>query len=73
MKTNPTETDVCGAPECVGCSQPGGKRGKMCRKNKIVYEAQCKKCPDTKYIGESDRNLMTRGAEHVDLCNKKRS
>ena len=47
------------------CSQPGGAGGgKICLKNKILYEAKCLKCADSKYIGESDRNLFTRGSEH---------
>ena len=51
-----------GAPE-------GGRQGEwwknICHKNKILYEAKCLKCPDSKYIGESDRNLFTWGGEHV--------
>ena len=30
-----------------------------------MLNAKCRKCPDSKYIGESDRNLFTRGGEHV--------
>ena len=29
-----------------------------------MYEAKCLKCANSKYIGESDRNLYTHGSEH---------
>ena len=65
FKVNPTGSDECGDPKCFICSQTGGAGGgKICLKNKILYEAKCLKCADSKYIGESDRNLFTRGSEH---------
>ena len=65
VKVNPTGSDECGDPKCFMCSQPGGAGGgKICLKNKILYEAKCLKCANSKYIGESDRNLFTRGSEH---------
>ena len=66
VKVNPTGSDECGDPKCFVCSQPGGADGgKICHKNKILYEAKCMECADAKYIGESDRNLFTRGSEHL--------
>ena len=65
VNVNPTGSDECGDAKCPFCAQPGGAGGaKVCRKNKILYEAKCLKCPDSKYVGESDRNLFTRGREH---------
>ena len=56
VKLNPTGSDECGVPGCVGCPQPeGGGGGKICHKCEIVYEGKCLKCPDSKYFGESDR------------------
>ena len=66
VRLNPTGSDECGDQKCDVCPQPGGAGGgKICHKNNILYEAKCRKCPDSKYIGESDRNLFTRGGEHV--------
>ena len=66
VNVNPTGSDECGDEKCPFCAQPGGAGGgKICHKNKILYEAKCLKCPDSKYVGESDRNLFTRGKEHL--------
>ena len=38
-----------------------------CRKSNINYEIECQQCPDgqrSKYLGESSRNMFSRGLEH---------
>ena len=47
--------------------------GKMCHMNNVAYHLKCKPCEllNTKYLGESARNLYTRGGEHVKKCDKK--
>ena len=65
--SNPTATAGCGEEDCIGCNIERGKGGK-CRKNNVNYEIECKLCPEDKrpvYIGETSRNLYTRGREHV--------
>ena len=41
--------------------------GGSCRKSNVVYEYACQLCPEDRqavYIGETVRNLYTRGREH---------
>ena len=67
QKSNPTATPGCNATDCLACRRGGGKGGN-CRKGNIQYEMACRLCPDDgkcAYIGETSRNLYTRGAEHV--------
>ena len=59
---NPTKSESCGETNCVVCSSPGG--GRLCHKTRIAYEIRCNDC-NAVYIGESSRNLYTRGGEHV--------
>ena len=63
---NPTETKGCTDRRCVGCRSEAGAGGN-CRKSNINYEMECQLCPPgrrAKYIGESSRNLFSRGQEH---------
>ena len=66
QKSNPTATPACQGGDCVACSGDGGSKG-SCRKSNVVYEYACQLCPDNNqavYIGETARNLYTRGREH---------
>ena len=48
--------------------------GGPCRKSNVVYEIACQLCPDDRqavYLGETARNLYTRGREHNRNCDKK--
>ena len=48
--------------------------GVSCRKNNIVYEVGCQMCPENDqavYIGETARNLYTRGREHLQNYEKR--
>ena len=65
-RANPTETIGCRDRRCVGCRDEAGAGGN-CRKSNINYEMECQLCPPgqrAKYIGESSRNLFSRGQEH---------
>ena len=67
QKSNPTATPGCPDQACLACRKERGKGG-MCRKGNIQYQLECQLCPDTDgslYIGETSRNLYTRGKEHV--------
>jgi hypothetical protein len=67
LKTaNPTESPGCIDRRCVACRNDRGSGGN-CRGSNINYEMECQLCPPNqkaKYIGESSRNLFTRGQEH---------
>ena len=67
QKSNPTATPGCEHGDCVACRDGRGKGGN-CHKSNIQYELECKLCPpgECVYIGESSRNLYTRGKEHLD-------
>ena len=59
---------------CVACKATRGAGGN-CLKFNIQYEFRCQLCPDTDscvYIGESSRNLYTRGKEHMQKYNNKK-
>ena len=67
QKSNPTATPGCSKQDCVGCRLEKGGGG-QCHKNNVNYEIECKLCQDsnpTVYIGETARNLYTRGGEHL--------
>ena len=62
QKPNPTATPGCAYPDCMACSGERG-RGGNCLKSNSQYELRCGTCPSV-YIGETSRNLYTRGKEH---------
>ena len=67
QKSNPTATPGCTESDCIACNIERGKGGD-CRKNNVNYEIECQLCPEGKrpvYIGETARNLYTRGKEHM--------
>ena len=62
---NPTSTGECGSQDCVACR--GGSQNSLCRKSNVQYQFTCNLCPPeskSAYIGETARNLYTRGKEH---------
>ena len=64
--SNPTATPGCSDPACIACKSGRGEGG-SCRKGNIQYQLECRLCPDTNkslYIGETSRNLYSRGVEH---------
>ena len=68
QRSNPTASPGCTDPNCVACKDGGG-RGGNCRRGNVQYQMDCKLCPEddkSVYIGETSRNLFTRGREHVD-------
>ena len=67
QKSNPTATLGCTDDKCLPC-QTGRGDGGNCRSCGINYEIECQLCPNGQkslYLGESARNLFTRGSEHV--------
>ena len=67
QRSNPTATPGCNEEGCIGCRRERGEGG-QCHRNNVNYEIECKLCQDTVptvYIGETSRNLYTRGGEHL--------
>ena len=67
QKSNPLATPGCENEDCIGCSKQKGEGG-QCMRNNINYEIECQLCKSNSpsvYIGETARNLYTRGGEHV--------
>ena len=61
---NPAATGVYPSLDCQACTGGGGG---PCRKSNVLYEFSCQQCPTDKpavYVGETARNLYTRGREH---------
>ena len=67
QRSNPTATPGCDKEDCLGCVVERGQGGK-CHRNNVNYEIECRLCPEGNrpvYIGETSRNLYTRGKEHM--------
>ena len=65
--SNPLETPGCTDENCLACRDGRGGGGK-CRKSNVNYSIDCKICPQdgkSVYIEETSRNLFTRGKEHL--------
>ena len=66
--SNPTATAGCVNTGCLACKTGRGVGGN-CQKSSINYQIDCQLCPADErstYIGETARNLLTRGKEHTD-------
>ena len=75
QRSNPTASDRCETRDCLAC-KGGTVSGSRCRKSNVVYEVGCQLCPEDKratYIGETARNLYTRGREHMQNFDKKKT
>ena len=73
QQSNPTTVGGCQSGDCVACKGGRGSGG-SCRKSNVVYQYSCQRCPEDRpsvYIGETARNLYTRGREHSRNFNKK--
>ena len=67
QKSNPTATAGCADTDCLACKAGKGSGGN-CRSSSTNYQIECQLCPaeaKAVYIGETARNLYTRGKEHV--------
>ena len=67
QKSNPLSTAGCNQSDCIACRKEKGEGG-QCHRGNINYEIECRLCKDTSptvYIGETARNLYTRGREHM--------
>ena len=65
MKTNPTESEVCGR-KCFCCNQDGEHKN-MCRKSNVLYNWECNSECDAGYDGQSSKNNFTRSSQHTAL------
>ena len=75
QKSNPKATPGCADDRCLACKTGRGIGGN-CRSSSVNYEVECQLCPaenKSKYIGESSRNLFTRGIEHTDKYRNRNS
>ena len=75
QKSNPLSTPGCEKDDCMACRKEKGKGG-QCRRNNINYEVECQLCKHTKptiYVGETARNLYTRGGEHLQKSKEEES
>ena len=75
QKSNPTATPGCPDANCIACKHERGGGG-QCRQGNVGYQMECVPCQETAtqterqrdrttYIGETSRNLYTRGMEHT--------
>ena len=67
QRSNPTATPGCDEEDCLGCGEEKG-RGGQCHRSNVNYVIECQLCPENNkatYIGETARNLYTRGKEHL--------
>jgi hypothetical protein len=67
QKSNPTANPGCNNGDCLAC-QNGGGQGGNCLRSNVLYELGCNLCSGDSqcvYIGETSRNLYTRGKEHI--------
>ena len=67
QKSNPLSTPGCNKNDCIACRKRKGEGG-QCHRSNINYQIECQLCKDTTptiYIGETSRNLYTRGGEHI--------
>jgi hypothetical protein len=68
QRSNPMGTVGCDEERCLPCRTGQGDGGN-CRSCGINYQVDCQLCPldqRSLYIGETARNLYTRGAENED-------
>ena len=68
QRSNPTATPGCQDHDCLPCRiEPG--MGGNCRRSCVQYKLECRLCPEEEvctYVGETSRNLYTRGKEHIE-------
>ena len=75
QKSNPSASPGCTDNNCIACVRGRGEGG-PCRRSNVGYQMECGLCDDmavqtddqdcrTTYIGETSRNVYTRGKEHI--------
>ena len=67
QKSDPWAGGKCGRQGCFPCK--GEKSGGDCERNSVTYRIVCKTCEENNqvahYIGETSRNMYSRGKEHL--------
>ena len=72
QKSDPFKSHTCTDTDCFTCKgHNNNTKPSNCRKEGIIYKIQCNKCP-SQYIGESSRNAISRGREHLNDYKYKR-
>ena len=74
QNSNHTASGSCQGGDCLVCK--GGRGTGSCRKSNVVYEIGCQLCPEDSqavYLGETARNLYTRGREHTRNYDQKKA
>ena len=61
-KANPWPNKTCEDPKCFPCKEEKG--GGNCQRKNVGYCITCKACK-AEYHGETSRNMLTRGEEHL--------
>ena len=75
QKSNPLASPGCTEDVCLACQRGRGEGG-PCRKSNVGYQMECMLCEDaatqsddqslrTTYVGETSRNIYSRGKEHT--------
>ena len=62
--SDPFKQSTCQDPDFSPCKTNKSGKPTNCRKDGIIYQITCNKCPAV-YIGESSRNGNSRGREHI--------
>ena len=73
--SNPTATPGCPSGDCLAC-RGGPGTGGNCRRSNVLYRIDCGLCEEEErctYVGETSRNLYTRGKEHVNKYQSKKT
>ena len=73
QKSDPWAGGKCGKQDCFPCK--GEKSGGDCERNSVTYRIVCKTCEENNqvahYIGETSRNMYSRGKEHLQQYNSR--
>ena len=66
-KSDPWPRRSCGNDKCFPCKEEGGGN---CRRKNVGYCITCKDC-NAEYHGETSRNMLSRGEEHLTALRKR--
>ena len=62
--SDPFKPNTCPDEECFICKNSTNTKSTNCREEGIVYNIKCNQCQAI-YVGESSRNAISRGREHL--------
>ena len=64
QKSDPFKSNKCTDTNCFPCRGDNNNKPTNCRKEGVVYNIKCNKCPAIN-VGETSRNAYSRGKEHI--------